>query len=110
MNFNELRIRADKDQRSVNVAFLVYREGLGPIFSSVYVNPAECLGGLGAQSQIVLLSSAGEFLKPALRKRWSQFASDINKRVPGGLTRLPSPPHSMRWLRTDSLVLSDRAA
>ena len=71
MNFNELRIRADKDQRSVNVAFLVYREGLGPIFSSVYVNPAECLGGLGAQSQIVLLSSAGEFLKPALRKRWS---------------------------------------
>lgn len=93
-----------------SVIFLVYREGLGPIFSSVYINPAEQLGKLGINSRIVVMSSAGEFIKPKLRRRWNEFAAEIRQKVPGGVTRLPSPPAALRNLPTDPMVLRAWAA
>src|SRR5262245_37845920 len=96
--------------QDVNVLFLVYRESFGPIFSSVYVNPAERLTKFGISARILTLGSIGEFVKPSLRRRWPEFSRELRRRLPRGVARLPSPPRRFRWLPADQMVLRAWAA
>src|SRR5262245_55460175 len=95
----------ERRAKSRSVLFLIYREALGPIFSSVYVRPAAKLSELGIRAQFLVISSAGEFIKWPLRRRWNALAKETRRHVPDGVTRLPSPPARLLWLSTDPVAL-----
>ncbi len=81
------------------VCFVTFRETLGPIFSSVYVNPAAQLAGRGHDVSIVCLSSLGEFVKPALRQRFFRLQHETQQRYGYRIRRLPtgSKPWDEMW-------------
>ncbi len=77
------------------VITLVYRDGLGAIFESAYLGPARRLPALGVQPHIVAMTPIGDWLRPRLRRLWTERFAVVNAAVPGGLTRLPVPPSRM---------------
>lgn len=79
------------------VLFLAYREGLGPIFSSVYLVPAASLIHSGFDVKVLTLSAIGEWLRPPLRRRWKSLEQSAGLRLKGRIHRIPSPPS--RWRR-----------
>ena len=82
-----------------HVCFVTFRETLGPIFSSVYVNPAAQLAARGHGVSILCLSSLGEFVKPALRRRFSRLRQETERRSGCRIRRLPtgSKPWDDTW-------------
>ena len=78
-----------------NVAYLVYRDGLGAIFDSAYLCPATRLLQRGWNVRINVLSPLGEFVRPPLRKRWRQRMETIDDVFPGRVSRIAVPPS--RW-------------
>jgi glycosyltransferase involved in cell wall biosynthesis len=79
------------------VLFFAYREGLGPIFSSVYLVPALKLIDLGFEVKVLTLSAIGEWLRLPLRRRWKSLAHSTDPKLEGRIHRIPSPPS--RWRR-----------
>src|SRR5688572_17985741 len=85
------------------VCFFTFREALGPIFSSAYLNPAEHLIAHGYAVSIMCLSSFGEFMKPALRKRFFRLQHETAHQRGCRIRRLPTPSKpwdEMWWDRT----------
>lgn len=81
--------------RHHRVAFVVYREGLGPIFSSVYLVPAARLVDAGLDVKLLTFSAVGEWLRPELKHRWKSLKLSAGELLEKKIYRIPSPP--ARW-------------
>lgn len=87
------------------VVFLAYREGLGPIFNSVYVTPAERLLADGFDARVLTLSALGEWVRPAPRRRWKSLLDATSSYLPGRMHRLPCPPNRAQWAWSEGGML-----
>jgi len=87
------------------VCFLTYRETLGPIFSSVYLMPAEELTRKGYEVSLLCFSSVGEFVKPALRRRFAELRADVEQRIGCTIRRLPTRSNAWDDSRVDRALI-----
>ncbi|MGE3314270.1 MAG: glycosyltransferase [Planctomycetaceae bacterium] len=87
------------------MVFLAYREGLGPIFNSVYVTPAERLLADGFDARVLTMSALGEWIRPAARRRWKAVLDAASARLPGRMHRLPCPPNRAQWAWQEGEIL-----
>ena len=89
-----------------SICFLTFRETLGPIFSSVYVNPAAELQARGHNVSVLCVSSLGEFVKPWLRRRWRDLRREVQERASLRIRRVPTASKAWDDAHVDSRVTS----
>jgi len=84
---------------SRHITFIVCRDSLGAVFDSIALAPAANMRRRGCEADIVCMAPVGEYVRPALRKRWQDRMNTAEQKLPGGLNRIPvSPSRFSRWL------------
>lgn len=89
----------------MQVVKLVYRDGLGPTFGSLYAQPAVFLNTHGIKTFILSLAPLGEFIRKDLSKAWQARLQEFSQILPGMIERWPVFPSRFKGLCDDTFSL-----
>lgn len=92
--------------RSASVVFIGYRIGLDATFGAEFVKPVELLNAGGVQSEVLVLSSLGEFLRGDLRASWANRRRGLPDAVRINIARAPIAPSRLSAYLDESRMLA----
>jgi glycosyltransferase involved in cell wall biosynthesis len=89
------------------VVHVVHREGLGPVFEAMVLEPIAGLLTQGCPVQLCCFTPLGQLIRPAVRRAWFARLSAAERKV-GRVRILPSPPSRARSLWNEARILDRR--
>ena len=90
----------------MKVAFVVYRDSLGPVFGSLYAKPVELLRARGYDARIVCFEAIGHFLRGRQRSLWKRREAEFWNSINGQMSRLPVWPSRLASHIGDTLPIA----
>lgn len=85
---------------------MVYRDGLGPVFGSLYARPAQVLRARGYDNEVVSMAPLGEYVRREQRRRWRQRRRTMSDVFAGPIHRIPVAPSRLQRFFSDSRSLA----
>lgn len=98
--------RPDWVAASLQIAYLVRREGLSSVFASQVATRMAAIAAAGLAVDVAVFTPVGQLLRRGLRARWRTTLEAMPTQLQGHVWRLPSFPSRIDWPMAEASLLA----